>query len=103
MGRQKYQKLFVLPDQTAHLAIPELAVIKDNAPIASYEVVHQRYFSGGYPICPKCGGTNTRPLKVVDRQLKDIVGRQEKASDVIDMIFHQRYYRCLTCGNRVFP
>lgn len=103
MGRQKYQKLFVLPDQTARLAIPELAVIKDNAPIASYEVVHQRYFSGGYPICPKCGGTNTRPLKVVDRQLKDIVGRQEKASDVIDLIFHQRYYRCLTCGNRVFP
>ena len=50
MGRQKYQKLFVLPDQTARLAIPELAVIKDNAPIASYEVVHQRYFSGGYPI-----------------------------------------------------
>ena len=30
MGRQKYQKLFVLTDQTARLAIPELAVIKDD-------------------------------------------------------------------------
>ena len=75
MGRQKYQKLFVLPDQTARLAIPELAVIKDNAPIASYEVVHQRYFSGGYPICPKCGGTNTRPLKVVDRRAERHCGK----------------------------
>ena len=103
MGKQRYQELYVLPAQTARLAIPELAVIKDNAPAASYEVVHWQYFTRDYPVCPTCGGKNTRPVKVVDRQLKDIVGKQDKAADVIDLVFHQRYYRCLTCGNRVFP
>ncbi len=103
MGKQKFQKLYILPKQTARLAIPELTVIKDNAPAALYEVVHQGYFSEHHPVCPTCGGTNTRPLKVVDRKLKDIVGKQESASDVIDLVFHQRYYRCLTCKSRVFP
>ena len=92
MGKQRFQKLYILPNQTARLAIPELTVIKDNAPTALYEVVHQGYFSEHRPVCPTCGGTNTRPLKVVDRKLKDIVGKQEGASDVIDLVFHQRYY-----------
>ena len=45
MGKQRFQKLYILPNQTARLAIPELTVIKDNAPAALYEVVHQGYFS----------------------------------------------------------
>lgn len=105
MGKRLFQEVYASQDRTDALALPELIVVseKDDRDTVdfTYHTVHTSYFSKEKLICPYCGKTNTTETKIRPRKFKDILPSENGERKVIDLIFHQRYFRCDDC-NRVF-
>ena len=105
MGKRLFQEVYASPDRTAALCLPELVVVSeaDDPETADliYHAVHKSYFSKDKPVCPYCQGTNTAETKIRPRKFKDILPSENGERKVIDLVFHQRYFRCDDCS-RVF-
>ena len=105
MGRRLFQEVYASQDRTDALSLPDLMVVSeaDDPETADsiYHVVHKAYFSKEKPICPYCQGANTAETKIRSRKFKDILPSANENKKVIDLIFHQRYFRCDDC-KRVF-
>lgn len=105
MGKKLYTKENISKAETEWLGIPELVVLKTNRDDVGLEVVHRRYFEDEKLLCPACRSSRTRCSKIVDRKLKDLLWLDEdhKTFQIISLLFHQRYMRCDSCGQSVFP
>lgn len=105
MGKRLFQEVYASQDRTDALSLPELMVVSemdDSETVeATYHTVHRSYFSKDKTACPYCQGTNTAETKIRPRKYKDILPSSGGEKKVIDLIFHQRYYRCNDC-KRVF-
>ena len=101
MGKRLFQEVYASPDRTAALCLPELVVVSeaDDPETADliYHAVHKSYFSKDKPVCPYCQGTNTAETKIRPRKFKDILPSENGEHKVIDLVFHQRYFRCDDC------
>ena len=109
MGKKLYRHSDVSESKTRILGIDKLLVLKQSDS-HSFHAVHERYFSDKKIPCPACGSQKTRCSKIEKRTFKDILwespaveGEKEPPFKIIDLIFHQRYMRCDTCGESVFP
>lgn len=105
MGRRLFQEVYASQDRTDALGLPDLMVVSeaDDPETADsiYHAVHKTYFSKEKQICPYCQGANTAETKIRSRKFKDILPSANGNRKVIDLIFHQRYFRCDDC-NRIF-
>lgn len=105
MGRKLFQEVYASQERTDALGLPELLVVSeaDDPETAdlTYHVVHKSYFSKDKQFCPYCQGTNTSETKIRPRKFKDILPSVNGERKVIDLIFHQRYFRCDEC-KRIF-
>ena len=105
MGRRLFQEVYASQDRTDALGLPDLMVVSeaDDPETADsiYHAVHKTYFSKEKQICPYCQGVNTAETKIRSRKFKDILPSANGNRKVIDLVFHQRYFRCDDC-NRVF-
>lgn len=105
MGKRLFQEVYASPDRTAALCLPELVVVSEADDLETadliYHAVHKSYFSKDKPVCPYCQGTNTAETKIRPRKFKDILPFENGERKVIDLVFHQRYFRCDDCS-RVF-
>lgn len=106
MGKRLFQQVFVSPDRTESLGLPNLLVVSDldlpDKKEITYHTVHSSYFTKDKPACPVCGGKNTTETKIIPRNFKDLLPTKDGTVKVIDLVFHQRYFRCKDCGNVVF-
>ena len=104
MGKKLYTKRDISKDKTEWLGIPELVVLKSGSDDTHLEVVHRRYFEGEKLPCPACQSLKTRCSKIVNRKIKDLLWLDENHEkfQIIDLLFHQRYFRCDNCGQSVF-
>ena len=105
LGKKLYTKENISKAETEWLGIPALVVLKTNRDDVGLEVVHRRYFEDEKLLCPACRSSRTRCSKIVDRKLKDLLWLDEdhKTFQIISLLFHQRYMRCDSCGQSVFP
>ena len=105
MGKSLFQEVYASVDRTDALALPELMVVSEaddpETAAFTYHAVHKSYFSKDKAICPYCRGNNTTETKIRSRKFKDILPSKNGEKNIIDLIFHQRYFRCGDC-NRVF-
>ena len=105
MGRRLFQEFRVSQKRTDTLGLQNIIVVsEEDAPETAdsiYHVVHKSYFSKEKQCCPYCQGTNTAETKIRSRKFKDILPSVNGKRKVIDLIFHQRYFRCDNC-NRIF-
>lgn len=104
MGKRRFEKSEVSRTRTKELDIQGLLVI-DSDDSKHYSAVHMNYFANkNKPRCPACGSERTRSSKVVTRTFKDILKENNsKGFRIVDLVFHQRYFRCDGCGESVFP
>lgn len=104
MGKRRFEKSDVSKLKTKELDIQGLLVI-DSADSDRFSAVHKNYFKNeDKPCCPACGSERTRSSKVVTRTFKDMLKEDNKKGfRIIDLVFHQRYFRCDGCGKSVFP
>lgn len=105
MGKRLFQEVYASQDRTEALALPELMVVSEvddrDTVDFTYHTVHKSYFSKEKLVCPYCGKSNTAETKIRPRKFKDILPSENGEHKVIDLIFHQRFFRCDDC-NRVF-
>ena len=105
MGKRLFQEVYASVDRTKALALPELMVVSDQddpeTVANTYHTVHTSYFSKDKLVCPYCGKQHSTETKIRSRKFKDILPSENGKRNVIDLIFHQRYFRCGDC-NRVF-
>ena len=105
MGKRLFQEVYASQDRTDALALPELIVVSEeddrDTVDFTYHTVHKSYFSKEKVVCPYCRKSNTTETKIRSRKFKDILPSENSERKVIDLIFHQRYFRCDDC-NRVF-
>lgn len=105
MGKRLFQAVYASQDRTDTLALSGLMVVgeADNRDTIDYiyHAVHKSYFSKAKTVCPHCGKANTAETKIRSRKFKDILFSESGEHKVIDLVFHQRYFRCADCG-RVF-
>ena len=105
MGKRLFQEVYASQDRTDTLGLPELMVVSemdDSETVeTTYHTVCRSYFSKEKAACPYCDGTNTAQTKIRPRKYKDILPSKNGERKVIDLIFHQRYFRCADC-KRVF-
>ena len=104
LGKRRYEKSDVSKAKTAELGIRGLLVIESDDGNC-FCAVHKNYFKKeDKHLCPACGSDKTRSSKVVTRTFKDILtASNNKGFRIIDLVFHQRYFRCDGCGQSVFP
>ena len=106
MGRRLFHQMYVSPHRTELLSLPQLQVVSEldetDKKESTYHAVHSSYFTKGKPTCPVCGQNHTVETKIIPRNFKDLLPTDDDRVKVIDLIFHQRYFRCLDCGNFVF-
>ena len=104
MGKRRFEKSEVSKTKTKELDIQGLLVM-GNDDSDHYSAVHKKYFKNeDKPRCPACGSEKTRSSKVVTRTFKDILEAENSGGfRIIDLVFHQRYFRCDGCGKSVFP
>lgn len=105
MGKCMFHEVYASPERTAALNIPELMVVSELDEVDSvantYHAVQHSYFEKEKLVCPYCKENNTVETKIRPRKFKDILTSAGQKRDVIDLVFHQRYFRCKTC-KRVF-
>ena len=105
MGKKLFQEIYASQDRTDALGLPELMVVSEQDDKETmekvYHAVHRSYFGKAKVPCPYCAGSNTTETKIRPRKYKDILPSKDGKTGVIDLIFHQRYFRCDDC-NRVF-
>ena len=102
MGKKIHIQSNVSVTKTETLGIAELLVLENEGDEKNFYTVHRRYFTDEKSRCPACGSMRTRCSKVVRRTFKDIIG-SEPDFRIIDLHFYQRYLRCDSCGESVFP
>lgn len=106
MGKRLFQEVFVSQSRTDELGLPGLFVVSEaddrDTVDCTYHTVHKSYFDKEKMKCPFCGGTNTAETKIRPRKFKDILTSGEKKGKVIDLIFHQRFFRCDDCKGKIF-
>lgn len=106
MGKRLFQKVYVSSDRTQALGLPQLQVVSDldeaDKKETTYHTVHSSYFTKEKPKCPVCGKQNTAETKIIPRKFKDLLPSEDGKVQVIDLVFHQRYYRCKDCESIVF-
>lgn len=105
MGKSLFHEIYSSKHRTDKLGIPELVVVgeeddKDTVDF-TYHAVHRSYFEKIKIICPYCGEPDITETKIRPRKFKDTLSSEDENPKVIDLIFHQRYFRCENC-NRVF-
>lgn len=105
MGKRLFQAVYASQKRTDVLAVPDLMVVgetgDDEHNEMIYHTVHKSYFSKERPSCPYCGNLKTTETKIRPRKFKDILPTKNGENNVIDLVFHQRFFRCNDCG-RVF-
>ena len=105
MGKRLFQEVYASRDRTDALSLPGLIVVSEaddrDTVDSTYHTVHNSYFSKEKVVCPCCRKSNTTETKIRSRKFKDILPSENGERKVIDLIFHQRYFRCDDC-NRVF-
>lgn len=102
MGKKTYKKTDISDARTKVLGIDCLQVLDTESYDNCYHAVHKRYFSKEKCECPACHSTKTRTSKVITRKFKDILENSDGFT-IVDLLFHQRYFRCDGCKNSVFP
>lgn len=102
LGKKNYVQSNISAPKTEILGIDELLVLGTEGDEENFYAVHRRYFTDEKSYCPACGSTRTRCSKVVHRSFKDIIG-SEPNFRIINLHFYQRYLRCDSCGESVFP
>lgn len=106
MGKKLFQEVFVSKTRTDELNIPGMMVVTEaddrDTLDFTYHSVHKSYFDDKKAVCPYCGGTNTAETKIRPRKFKDVLFDDENQRKTIDLIFHQRYFKCRNCDNKVF-
>ncbi len=99
MGKRLFQEVYSSKERTNRLGLPELVVVSEaddrDSTDRVYHAVHETYFIKTKHVCPYCGKSNTAETKIRPRKFKDILSQRE--NKVIDLIFHQRYFRCNDC------
>lgn len=105
MGKRLFQRMYVSPDRTEKLGLPDLQVVTEldeaDKQETTYHTVCSSYFTKDKPRCPVCGGTHTTETKIIPRTFKDLLPNTGKDVKVIDLVHHQRYFRCLDCDKTV--
>ena len=102
MGKKNYKRTDISDSKTAILDIDSLLVLKnDNTDDHCFNAVHKQYFSKKKNICPACHSNKTRSSKVTIRKFKDIIECDDNFQ-IIDLFFHQRWFRCDNCKSSVF-
>lgn len=105
MGKRLFHEVYASKDRTDALALPELMVVSEEDDKSTidytYHTVHKSYFSKEKPICPYCWNQHTMETKIRPRKFKDILPSDTGERNVIDLVFHQRYFRCENC-HRIF-
>ena len=103
MGRRLFNSLNISATKTEKLKLDGMMVVPmfDGTDDSDYlyHVVHESYFSKVKPKCPYCGATHTDEKKIRERKYKDILPGSNSKDNVIDLIFHQRYFKCQKCGH----
>lgn len=106
MGKKLFQEVFVSQTRTEELNIPGMMVVTEaddrDTLDFTYHSVHKSYFDDKKAVCPYCGGVNTAETKIRSRKFKDVLFDKDNQKKTIDLVFHQRYFRCSDCDNRVF-
>lgn len=106
MGKRLFQEVYVSQSRTDELGLPGLVVVSEaddrDTVDFTYHAVHKSYFDKDKMKCPFCGGTNTAETKIRPRKFKDILTSEEKKGKVIDLVFHQRFFRCDDCKGKIF-
>lgn len=106
MGKRLFQQLYVSPERTKALALPALQVVSEldesDSKENTYHAVSATYFTKEKAVCPVCKGTHTVETKIFPHKFKDLLPGDAKKPKVIDLIYHQRYFRCLDCPGVVF-
>ncbi len=106
MGKRLFQEVYVSQSRTDELDLPGLVVVSEaddsDTVDFTYHAVHKSYFGKDKAVCPICNGMNTTETKIRSRKFKDILSSGEKKNKVIDLVFHQRYFRCADCNGAVF-
>lgn len=106
MGKKLFQEVFVSQTRTEELNIPGMMVVTEaddrDTLDFTYHSVHKSYFDDKKAVCPYCGGVNTAETKIRSRKFKDVLFDKDNQRKTIDLVFHQRYFRCSDCDNRVF-
>ena len=106
LGKRLFQKVFVSPDRTQALGLSQLQVVSEldeaDKKETTYHTVHSSYFTKDKPVCPVCGKQNTTETKIIPRSFKDLLPSDDGKVQVIDLVFHQRYFRCKDCESIVF-
>ena len=106
MGKRLFQQVYVSPDRSEALGLPDLQVVSelddDETKASVYHTVLSSYFTADKPACPVCHGMNTAETKIIPRRFKDLLPTDTGKVKVIDLIHHQRYFRCKDCKNVVF-
>lgn len=105
MGKKLFQEVYASQTRTEELDLPEMVVVTEaddrDTVDFTYHSVHKSYFSNEKVTCPYCQGTNTSETKIRPRKFKDVLYDKGKRK-TIDLVFHQRYFRCNDCEKRVF-
>ncbi|MFR8537429.1 MAG: transposase [Lacrimispora saccharolytica] len=106
MGKRLFQEVYVSQSRTEELGLPGLVIVSEaddrDTVDFTYHAVHKSYFDKDKMKCPFCGGTNTAETKIRPRKFKDILTSGEKKGKVIDLVFHQRFFRCDDCKGKIF-
>lgn len=102
MGKKTYKKTDISKAKTEKLGISSLLVLEVESDNSSFSTVHKRYFKNEKCSCPACQSQKTRTSKVVTRKFKDILAVGDDF-EIVDLVFHQRYFRCDGCKSSVFP
>lgn len=102
MGKKNYKQTDISNAKTAILGIDNLLVLNDENNEHCYHTIHKQYFNKEKKQCPACLSDKTRSSKVTIRKFKDII-ECDKDFKVVDLFFHQRWFRCNNCKKSVFP
>lgn len=106
MGKRLFQEVYVSKSRTEGLGLPGLVTVSEaddrDTVDFTYHTVHTSYFAKEKTQCPFCQGTNTSETKIRSRKFKDILPSSGDEKKIIDLIFHQRYFRCDDCNGRIF-
>ena len=102
MGKKNYRQTDISRDKTNDLGIDGLLVIDEGSTDKCYHAINKQYFNKEKNTCPACLSNKTRSSKVTIRKFKDVIEHRE-SFDVIDILFHQRWFRCDNCKKSVFP
>lgn len=105
MGKQLFQEVCSSPKRTVVLGLSDMIVVSEFDDLetveSTYHVVHKSYFSKSKNVCPFCNSTQTAETKIRQRKYKDILRSSSGEDKIIDLFFHQRFFRCKEC-KRIF-